>query len=150
MVFDHRAFTRVTRRAWHILLHPFDDDRRGHAATCAHRDEGELAVGSLELVERGLACSRLQVPEIHDYGALLPYLAPWKEIGHLGAIRAEILFTQGQQHEAFEQTIQVVRFGRRIQDGRGSIIHYLVGTAIKRIGLERLQRIHAGKTGAVY
>src|SRR5262245_11453639 len=34
-------------------LHALDDDRRGHAATGAHRDEGTLLVAALQLVERG-------------------------------------------------------------------------------------------------
>ncbi len=97
--------------------------------------------GVLELIDRGLACPHCQVPEMRDWEDFLPELAPWRAISKLGAIRAELLLRQGKEREAFKQTMDLVRFGHCTQHGRGSIIHYLAGMAIKRTGLGQLRHL---------
>ncbi len=90
--------------------------------------------GVLELIEQGLACPRCQLPEVRRYDDLLPYLAPWRNVAQLGAIRAEQLFQAGQERQALDQAMRVMRFGHTVEHGRSCIVSYLVGIAIKKIG----------------
>ena len=97
-------------------------------------------------VEEGLACSHFQVPEITSLYTTLPYLGPWRSIARLMSIRALSLYRSGEQKEAFDVAMQVIKFGHMIEDSRGSFIHYLVGRAAKGIGLTRVRRMVRGTT----
>ena len=90
--------------------------------------------GVLDLIEQGLACPRCQLPEVRRYDDLLPYLGPWAHVARLGVIRAEHLFRAGQEREALEHAMLVIRFGHRIQDGRGCLVAYSVGIQIREVG----------------
>ncbi len=41
---NHRSSRVVLSVLPRLVLHPFDNDRRGHAAACAHRDEAHLKI----------------------------------------------------------------------------------------------------------
>jgi len=94
-----------------------------------------------EMLDQALACPRFQVPEINSFDTHLPYLAPWRAIARLGAIRAELLFRQGREKEAFDQALQVVHFGDRIHDCRSSLVGWLVGNAVEVAGLKQLREM---------
>jgi len=144
---DENAFTYFHEAA-EAVDWPEDGEEKRRAKALLDEDGWDEAFatellarneGVLGLMERGLACPRFQVPEITEYTARFPYLLPWRDIARLGAIRAELLFTQGKEREAFEQAIQVTRFGRRIQEGHGDILHYVNGMVIKHRGLRRFR-----------
>ena len=94
-----------------------------------------------DLIKRGLSSPRFQVPEITGPETLLPYLVPWRDIGRLGVVRAKLLFERDRQREAFEQAIQVARFGVRIQNGHGAWINYCLGNSIRQTALVQFRKM---------
>jgi hypothetical protein len=139
---DENAFTYFNRAGQELLWTTSAAGKRRLRDLETGKDwDDALAVdvlaqneGVLELIEQGLACPRCQLPEVRRYDDLLPYLAPWRTVAWLGAIRAEHLFRQGQEGEALDQAMRIMRFGHTVEHGRGSIVSYLVGIAIKKIG----------------
>ena len=84
-----------------------------------------------------------QVPEsnFHD---LVPYLAEWKQLAQIAEIRENILLHSGQDKEAFDRILDHVQLGQRMQNAHGPLIDYLVGAAVRNIGLGQMQH-WAGK-----
>jgi hypothetical protein len=95
------------------------------------------------LIEQGLAYPHFQVPrpKINGIEIQLPYLDPWRDIARLGVARARLLFEQRRETEAFEQALQVVRFGARVQEGRGAYILFCVGQNVKHWGFAEIRRM---------
>jgi hypothetical protein len=87
----------------------------------------------------------LQVPEVSSADDLLPYLSDWRKLSELAAVRENVLLHKGQDNEAFDQIISHVQLGQQMQNGHGPWIDYLVGTAVRGMGLIQMQR-WAGKT----
>lgn len=96
-----------------------------------------------DYVEEGLRCERFQVPEIADYGALLPYLASWRQIARLSSLRALYLLKTGKEKDALDECMLTIEFGHRIKDCRGGLIVYLVGVATQEIALRRFRDLLA-------
>ena len=86
-----------------------------------------------------------QIPEISSLNDMLPYLPGWKQMAQLAEVRENVLLHNGQDQEAFDQILNHVRLGWRMQNSRGVLIVYLVGTAVHNMGLNQLQH-WAGKT----
>lgn len=86
-----------------------------------------------------------QIPEISTLNDMLPYLPGWKQLALLAEVRENVLLHNGQDTDAFDQILNHVRLGRRMQNSRGVLIVYLVGTAVHNMGLNQLQH-WAGKT----
>jgi hypothetical protein len=93
-------------------------------------------------LDRGLGCSQMESPELRGESELLP-LSRWRGTARLSSFYATALQKQGKHKEAFDQAVKTVRFGRTIQNGRAPIINYLVGMAIKAIGLKTTRRLLA-------
>ena len=87
----------------------------------------------------------LQVPEVSSADDLLPYLSDWKKLSELAAVRENALLHKGQDKEAFDQIISHVQLGQQMQNSHGPLIDYLVGTAVRNMGLSQIQH-WAGKT----
>ena len=85
-----------------------------------------------------------QVPE-SNFGALTPYLAQWKQLAQVAEIQENVLLHNGQDKEAFDKILDHVRLGQRMQNAHGPLIDYLVGTAVRSMGLSQMQH-WAGKT----
>ena len=77
----------------------------------------------------------------HD---LVPYLAEWKQLAQIAEIRENILLHSGQDKEAFDRILDHVQLGQRMQNAHGPLIDYLVGAAVRNIGLGQMQH-WAGK-----
>jgi hypothetical protein len=82
---------------------------------------------------------RVQVPEYQRATDLSPYLSGWKKLAEIAAIRANAEFQAGREAEAFEQAMNLIRLGRRLQASGGAQIHYLVGSAVKGVGIWRMR-----------
>ena len=80
-----------------------------------------------------------QVPEVSTCNDLLPYLASWKQLAQLAAVRENFLLHHGQEQAAFDQMVSHVQLARRMQNSHGVLIVYLVGTAVNAIGLSQIQ-----------
>jgi len=139
---DENAFTYFNRAAGELLWSTSESGKRRLADLAKGKDwDDALAAdvlaqneGVLELIEQGLACPRCQLPEVRRYDDKLSYLPPWRNVAQLGAIRAEQILRQGQEREALDQAMLIIRFGHTVEHGRGCVIPYLVGMNIKQIG----------------
>ena len=87
----------------------------------------------------------LQVPEIFTVADLMSYLPNWKRLAQLAEVRENYLMHNGQEKAAFDQMVNQVMLGRKMQNSHSILIGYLVGTAVNSMGLNQIQR-WAGKT----
>lgn len=85
-----------------------------------------------------------QVPE-SNFNDLAPYLAEWKQLAQVAEVRENVLLHDGQDKEAFDRILDHVRLGQQMQNAHGPLIDYLVGTAVRSMGLSQMQH-WAGKT----
>lgn len=67
-------------------------------------------------------------------------------LAKLSSIKAVYLFKQGQEKEAFDEAIQVIKIGYMMEGSQGDLTCYLIGTVMKRIGLERLREMMVDTT----
>lgn len=59
----------------------------------------------------------------------------------LSAVKSLSFAKQGKDKEAIEEAMRSVNIGQKIQNSQGTLIHYLVGSAMKGIGLRATQKI---------
>jgi hypothetical protein len=111
------------------------------AATVVEANEGLW-----EDIERGLACAHCQFPECRFYDYKLPGCEGLRDVARVGALRARLLSDAGWPQEALDQAMSIVRFGCRLEEGRGPLIGYLVGASVKHIGLKEVRYVLAGST----
>jgi hypothetical protein len=77
----------------------------------------------------------LQVDAVTNIDQKFDYLGDWRHLAQLALVEARLLFNSGHEAQGFTQAMDVIRFGQRIQQADGTIIHYYVGSAIKNLGL---------------
>jgi hypothetical protein len=99
---------------------------------------------ALDALRRAWACPLLQVEAVTNIEQEFPYLSDWRHLAQLAIVEAHLSFSSNQQ-QGFTQAVEVVRFGQRLQEADGAHIHYLVGAAIKSLGLNCLRHF-AGET----
>jgi hypothetical protein len=104
------------------------------------RDILKANEASLTTMRRAWLCPHLQVDAITNFDAEFPYLREWRKLTCLALIEARSSFHGGNETEAFDMAMEVVRFGHRIEESGGGMLHYLVGSVIKWQGLESLRR----------
>lgn len=83
----------------------------------------------------------LLFPELKTFDQEYSYLGGWKAISRVEAIQAVVWFRERKEKDAFDSAFKIIEFGQRVENSGGTIIHYLVGTAIKSIGLRRIQQM---------
>jgi len=81
-----------------------------------------------------------QVPEFTTFDDELPYLKDWKKLALLVQVRQNVLLHGGHDQEAFDQMVDEIKMGRRMQNAHGVLIVYLVGAAVNNLGLAQMQR----------
>lgn len=94
---------------------------------------------SLKLIDQIFLCPRFQVPEIKSFDQDFEYLGDFKKLGRIASLRSLTKFHEGKEKEAFDSALRVVRFGHQIEDSNGTIMHYLVGSAVKLLALKTLR-----------
>jgi hypothetical protein len=114
----------ITEANWNVAL----------AAEVLAKNQPALAAFDAALTAPGF-----QVPEFRVSDGF-PYLSEWKRLAQVAAIRGNTLFRAGQEAQAFEQAMRLVQLGNRMEDSKGTVIHYLVGAAVKSIGLTQMRR----------
>lgn len=88
-----------------------------------------------------------QNPEQFKWDTSLPLMSGWRDVAKLSSIKSLYFFQQGKEKEAFDEAIKIVKIGHMIENSpRPILIQYLVGMAIKGIGLERIRTITAETT----
>jgi hypothetical protein len=85
-----------------------------------------------------------QAPE-SNFDDLSPYLAEWKQLAQVAEVQENVLLHNGQDKEAFDKILDHVRLGQQMQNAHGPLIDYLVGTAVRNMGLIQMQH-SVGKT----
>ncbi len=85
-----------------------------------------------------------QVPEI-IFNDPLTFLTDWRKVARIAEVRENVLLHNGQDKEAFDKIMDHVRLGQQMQNAHGPLIDYLVGTAVRSMGLNQMQR-WVGKT----
>ena len=86
------------------------------------------------------------IPEPKTFAEDYPYLGSWKTISRVESIRAVALFRAKNERDAFDSALKIIKFGQRAENSGGGIIHYLVGSSIKAIGLRDIQQMTAQTT----
>jgi len=94
---------------------------------------------TFEAINKAVACQRCLVPELEWMGSTLPYLSGWRTIARLGVIKAESLFKQGKEKEAFDVCFKCLELGNLMEDSGGCYINVLVACAIKELALKKIQ-----------
>jgi len=123
-----------------------DESALSELRTGSSWDEGQARdflkanEASLATMRKAWLCPHLQVDAITNFDAEFPYLREWRKLTHLALIEAHSSFHSGNETEAFDMAMEVVRFGHRIEESGGGMLHYLVGSAVKSQGLESLRR----------
>ena len=77
-------------------------------------------------------------PEKIGPNTVLASLDSSRRIARVDAIRALYLFKQGKESEGIDEAIKIIDLGQKIQDSQITLIQYLVGVAIKSVGLDVL------------
>jgi hypothetical protein len=104
---------------------------------------GELLDKNREALADWDAAAKLpdfQVPEITSLIEHTPYLTNWKKLAQVAVVRENFLLHNGQDKEAFDQMVNEVQLGRRMQNSHSVLIGYLVGTAVNYMGLNQIQQ----------
>jgi hypothetical protein len=100
----------------------------------------------LNLFDEAMRQPFFLVPEPKTLAEDYPYLGRWRTISRVESIRAVALFRAKNERDAFDSTLKIIKFGQRAENSGGGIIHYLVGSAIKAIGLHDIQQMTAQTT----
>jgi hypothetical protein len=120
-------------------------------AGCAHWNESEaqdiLASNepAMTATHKAWSCPYLQVDAITNVEQEFDYLGEWKRLSQLALFEARLSFDSGNELQGFEQALDVIRFGQRVEEADGVQLHYLVGAAIKGLGLQCIRQF-ADKT----
>lgn len=88
----------------------------------------------------------LLVPEPKTFTEEYPYLGDWKIVSRVESIQANALFRSHDEKAAFDSALKIIKFAQRAENSGGPIIHYLVGSAIKTLGLLRIRQMTAQTT----
>jgi hypothetical protein len=142
----YTCFTAAAEKVWW----PEEQEKRLPIGSLLRDDPWDQALAdeflernaeALDLIERGLACTRYQRPEVTGPESGFPHLAGLRKIARLMAIRSKNLFRQGKEAEALDAALGIVKLGRMEQVGHGALTDYIVALAIKSIGRGQLGRI---------
>ena len=82
----------------------------------------------------------LQVPVVSNAYDVMLYPSDWKKLAQLAEVRENVLLHNGQDKDAFDQIVNHIQMGRKMQNSSGVLITYLVGTAVNSMGLSQMQR----------
>lgn len=90
-------------------------------------------------LDQALSTTNLLVPEPQSPIDNFNYLPDWKKLAQFQLVRTLDFFRGGNEPEAFRAALRLVALGHSIQDSGGPMLHYLVGSAIKTMGLKSVQ-----------
>lgn len=81
-------------------------------------------------------------PTIDEQGGFTqePIMAA-RTAARVSSLAAENMFRLGKQEAALDEAMKILENGQKIQDSQGTYVHFMIATDVKRVGLERIQRI---------
>ena len=81
-------------------------------------------------------------PENINMFLVIPSLNGWRTMSQINALQALSLSKQGKHKEACGEALISVEIGQKMQESQlGTLIEYLVALAVKKTGLETLQKV---------
>lgn len=90
---------------------------------------------NLELMQQAAQLKFLQFPEMQSSEESLPYLGPLRALARYEIVEAKRQYAKKNHAACARHLANVVRIGDLMMHGDGVLIHYLVGVAVKSIGL---------------
>lgn len=101
---------------------------------------------SLSIFERGVAMSIFQIPELQDpqnyrSDTAASSVAFLRNLAKVNSLKAENIFEQGRQKEAFDQVMKTMKMGQMLEDGQNGTAGYLTGLGIKEIGVDAMRSL---------
>ncbi len=100
----------------------------------------------LNLFDKAMQQPGLLVPQPKTFEDNISYAGGWRKIANVDSIRINSLHREKKDAEAFDRAFELIQFGQRIENCGGPIIHYLIGSAIKSLGLIRIRQMAANTT----
>jgi len=120
-------------------------DKNGIDDTLANKilQNNEQALNSFE---KGIALSVFQQPNLQnpkDYNAnlVLDSIGFMRTLAKVNSLKAQVIFNQGKEKEAFDQSMKTIKMAQMLQDGQNGLIGYLVGLSIKETGLNNIRTL---------
>ncbi|HVR76135.1 MAG TPA: hypothetical protein VMT52_17520, partial [Planctomycetota bacterium] len=95
---------------------------------------------AIKKLHASLSHADFKVPEPRSPADDVGFLLAWRELACLSLCRMRLLLETGSEAEALEEAFHLVRFGHRVAGGQGPVIQYLVGLAIKSLGIHGMVR----------
>lgn len=80
-------------------------------------------------------------PEKFSSNLVIKNLNAIRSMARLSNLEALYLQKQNKNLEAIEKSLESIKIGDKIQNSQGVIVYYLIGIAVKDIGLETLQKL---------
>jgi hypothetical protein len=93
---------------------------------------------TLALFKNGMACPQFQFPDPRKSD---PEMKNWVRLARVLSLRAASTFRSGKHQQAFDQACQLVRFGYRCENGRGTGLATVLGADVKGLGGERIRQM---------
>lgn len=98
---------------------------------------------AIQIFEQSVRKSKYQDPIMTDLNSFGPntILSPVSHIRTMAqviSIKSANLSKEGKQKEALEKAFEIIDMGQKLKHSQ-TLIHYLVGIAINKVGLERIQ-----------
>lgn len=128
-----------TNDSWHKITEMLDGDMEWDDDWV--KDVLERNIKMFEHLDAGLEMSRLEVPEVKTPDADVQYLSDWRSLSRLAMLRALQEQRDGNDAQAFEHALAVVKMGDMFERSGGSLIHCLVGMATKKAALRGLRQL---------
>ncbi len=89
----------------------------------------------LEKFDESLRYPEFQEPEVEQVDLRIPYVFSFRRCALLALLRAASLFEREKELEAFQEALNVIQFGHRLQGADGTLMSFLVGRHSKLSGL---------------
>ena len=93
---------------------------------------------TLALFEKGMARPQFQFPDQRKSSL---QMVPWVKITQLASVRAAATYRAGRHEQAFDEALQLVRFGYLCENGRGGLTGNLIGIGARVLGTRLIQRM---------
>jgi hypothetical protein len=94
---------------------------------------------AFEQLRKAEACPHFQRPPSQDATAWLEYEDCWPKLSRLVCLRASSLFRKGQEAEAMDEALRLLRLASRMQAAKGHVMTYMHATGVAGAAEERLQ-----------
>lgn len=120
-----------------------EDEREGSESFDARKALEILEKNALilEKLKKSLQSPDFQGPEAMRMDDRVPYLSSWRLIADVVSRSNRFFLESGRDKEAVDGALQLLHFGNRIEGAQGSLIVWLVGSAIQKMGVSDLLRL---------